>query len=61
MKITLLIPTLVIFMCHDVFNISRRNLHGVDLQFSVKDFVPQYAHYARYAGHKRHHFNVSHI
>ena len=60
-KTTLLIPTLMIFLCHDVINITRPNWHVIDLQFSVKDFVPQYTHYVRYVGHKRHHFNVTHI
>ena len=61
MKITLLIPTHVIFLCHDVFNISRPNWHGINLQISVKDFVSQYTHYVRYMGHKQHHFNVTYI
>ena len=60
-KITLLIPTLVTFLCHDLFNITCPYWHGIDLQFSVKNFVPQYTHYVRYVGHKWHHFNVTHI
>ena len=47
MKFTLLIPTLVIFVCHVVFNITRPNWHGIGLQFSVKDFLPQYTDYVR--------------
>ena len=51
----------MIFLCHDVFNITRANWHGIDLQFSVKDFVSHYTHYVRYVGHKRHYFIVTQI
>ena len=61
MIITFLIPTLVIFLCHDVFNITRPNLYAIDLQFSIEDVVPQYMHYVRYLGHLRHDCNVTHI
>ena len=59
-KITLLTPKFV-FLCHDVFNITPPKWHGIDLQFSVKVFLPQYSHYVHYVGHKRYHFNVTHI
>ena len=61
MKITLLIPTLVIFLCHDVFQITRRIDMEFILKFSVKDCVPLYTHFVRYVGHKQHQFNVTHI
>ena len=48
MKITLSILTLVIFLCHDVSNITRPNWHEIDRQLSVKDVVPQYTHYLRF-------------
>ena len=48
-------------LCHHVFTITRLNWHGIDLKFSVKDFVSQYTHYVSYVGHKRHHSNVTHI
>ena len=50
-KITLSIPTHEILLCHDVFNINRPCWIGIDLQFSVKDFVSKYMHYVRYVGH----------
>ena len=59
MKITLLIATLVNFLYHDVFNYTRPI--DIDLHFPVKDYVPQYTHYVRYGGHKRHHFNVTNM
>ena len=38
-KITLLMPTIDIIMCNDVFNSSRPNGNVIDLQVSVKDIV----------------------
>ena len=61
MKITLLIATLLLFLCHDVFNIAPPKRREIDLQFSGKDFVPCYTQYDCYVGHKRHHINVTHI
>ena len=61
MKITLLILTLVIFLCQYEFKITRPNWHKIDLQLSIKDVVPLYTHYVRYVGHERHHFNIVHI
>ena len=61
MKITLLMPTLVIFLYHDVFNITRPNWHGIYSQFSVKLFVPKYTLYVRHVGHWRRHSNVTNI
>ena len=39
--------TPVIFLRNDILNITLPSLHGVALQFSVKDFAPQYMHYVR--------------
>ena len=47
--------------CRYVFNMTRPNWREMDLQISVKDYVPLYTHYVHYIGHKRHHLNVTHI
>ena len=39
-KITLLKPTFVIFLCNDLFHITRPNWHGIDLHFMENSLCP---------------------
>ena len=50
--------TLVIFLCHDVSTLPLLIDMEINLDYTVKDFVPRYTQYVRPVGLYRRFFNV---